>query len=69
MTIIDKLNLMKYINMTVINQPSDYEIFNGYNTTLTGEHDAIFIFVETIDDMVKHTQWIIKEKLLINKGY
>ena len=44
MTIIDKLNLMKYINMTVINQPSDYEIFNGYNTTLTGEHDTIFIF-------------------------
>jgi hypothetical protein len=69
MTIIDKLNLMKYINMTVINQPSDYEIFNGYNTTLTGEHDAIFIFVETIDDMIQHTGRIINNKYLREKGY
>ncbi|MEH7387391.1 YdeI/OmpD-associated family protein [Bacillus sp. JJ1521] len=69
MTIIDKLNLTKYTNMAIINQPSDYGVFVNYKTSLTGEHDAIFIFVETIDDMVQHTQRIINENHLIEKGY
>ncbi|WP_077212219.1 YdeI/OmpD-associated family protein [Bacillus dakarensis] len=69
MTIIDKLNLTKYKDMIVVNQPSDYELFNSYKSDLTGEHDAIFIFVETIDEMVSHTQRIIKEQLLLEKGY
>lgn len=69
MTIIDKLNLKKYKKMAVLNQPSDYELFNGYNMKLTGNHDAIFIFIETIDDMVMHTKRIIKEQQLVEKGY
>lgn len=69
MTIINKLNLSKYSNMAVLNQPSDYDLFNGYKTTLSGEHDAIFIFVESIDEMVNHTQRIIKEQQLLEKGY
>lgn len=69
MTIIDKLNLTKYKNMTVLNQPSDYELFNGFGTELTGDHDAIFIFVETIDEMVSHTHRIIKEQRLLEQGY
>ncbi|GLB60500.1 YdeI/OmpD-associated family protein [Cytobacillus sp. NCCP-133] len=69
MTIIDKLNLRKYKNMAVLNQPSDYEIFNGYKTELSGEHDAIFMFAETIDEMVNHTQRVIKENQLLEKGY
>lgn len=69
MTIIDKLKLSKYKNMAVLNQPSDYDIFNGFKTELSGEHDAIFIFVETIDEMVKHTQTVIHEDQLLDKGY
>ncbi|MEH7224683.1 YdeI/OmpD-associated family protein [Bacillus sp. JJ1566] len=69
MTIIDKLNLTKYTNMAVINQPSDYDVFVGYKTSLSGKHDAIFIFVETIHEMVQHTQYIIKENHLLEKGY
>lgn len=69
MTIIDKLKLSKYKNMAVLNQPSDYDIFNGFKTELSGEHDAIFIFVETIDEMVKHTQTVIKEDQILDKGY
>lgn len=70
MTIIDKLKLTKFQNMAVINQPSDYNIFTEQQTTLSKEHDAIFIFVETLDEMVMHTQTIINdEQLLLEKGY
>lgn len=69
MTIITKLNLDKYTNMAVLHQPDDYDIFDGYKMTLSGDHDAIFVFVETIDDMVKHTRRIIKEQQLNEKGY
>ncbi|KAA9031574.1 YdeI/OmpD-associated family protein [Niallia endozanthoxylica] len=69
MTIIIKLNLTKYKKMAVINQPSEYNLFSNCQTTLTGEHDAIFIFVESIDDIVQHTQRIFNEKYLLDKGY
>ncbi|WP_340002556.1 YdeI/OmpD-associated family protein [Oceanobacillus sp. FSL K6-0127] len=69
MTIINKLNLNKYVNMAVLGEPDDYAIFDGYKTTLAGEHDAIFVFVETIDEMVEHTRCIIKEEQLLEKGY
>ncbi|MFN7249928.1 MAG: YdeI/OmpD-associated family protein [Anaerobacillus sp.] len=69
MTIINKLNLTKYTNMAVINEPSDYDLFTSAKTTLTGDHDAIFIFVETIDEMVEHTEKVLKEQLLAQKGY
>lgn len=69
MTIIDKLKLSKYENMAVLHQPNDYDLFNGYETTLSGDHDAIFIFIENIDEMVKYTHLIIKEERLREKGY
>ncbi|WHT87244.1 YdeI/OmpD-associated family protein [Bacillus cereus] len=70
MSIIDKLKLNKYTNMVVINEPSDYEVFTGKETVFSKEHDAIFIFVETLDEMVKQTNFIISnEELLIEKGY
>lgn len=70
MSIIDKLKLNKYTNMVVINEPSDYEVFTGKETVFSKEHDAIFIFVETLDEMVKQTNYIISNKeLLIEKGY
>ncbi|WP_316572502.1 YdeI/OmpD-associated family protein [Neobacillus sp. YIM B06451] len=69
MTIINKLNLGKYENLAVLNQPVDYDLFDGYKTELTGDHDAIFVFVETIEEMVKNTQRIIKELQLLEKGY
>src|SRR4051794_40380091 len=55
--------------MAVLNEPSDYELFSGLKTTLSGDHDAIFIFIETIDEMKQHTLEIIKENLLQEKGY
>ncbi|ENQ3079559.1 YdeI/OmpD-associated family protein [Bacillus cereus] len=70
MTIIDKLKLTKFKNMAVINQPSDYNIFTEQKTTLSKEHDAIFIFVETLDEMVTHTNNILNnDQLLLEKGY
>lgn len=69
MTIIDKLKLGKYENMAVLNEPSDYHLFDGYQTTLAGEHDAIFIFIETLEEMVQFTLKIIKEQALQEKGY
>lgn len=70
MSVIDKLKLNKYTNMVVINEPSEYDIFTGKETSFSKEHDAIFIFVETLDEMVKQTNFIISnEELLIEKGY
>ncbi|MBY0599404.1 YdeI/OmpD-associated family protein [Bacillus bingmayongensis] len=69
MTIIDKLNLNKYTNMVVVNQPEDYDVFTKQATTLSNDHDAIFVFVETIDEMVQHTQLILNKQLLLEKGY
>lgn len=70
MSVIDKLKLNKYTNMVVINEPSDYDVFTGKETVFSKEHDAIFIFVETLDEMVKQTNFIISnEELLIEKGY
>jgi hypothetical protein len=69
MTIMDKLKLSKYKNMAVLNEPSDYNIFKGYKTTLTKEHDAILVFVETLDEMVKYTEKIMNEGQLLEKGY
>lgn len=69
MSIITKLKLDKYTNMVVINQPIDYDVFTGYKTTLSKEHDAIFIFIETLEQMVGYTQQVIKEQLLLENGY
>lgn len=69
MTIINKLKLNKYKNLVIINQPSDYDLFDGYKTSLSKKHDAIFIFVQTIDEMVSQTQRIIKGDYLLEKGY
>jgi len=69
MTIIDKLNLSKYKNLAVLHQPGDYALFNGNKTTLSRDHDAIFIFVETMDEMVNYTHKVINEEQLLEKGY
>lgn len=69
MSIIDKLKLNKYNNLAVLNQPSDYAVFNEYKTTLSGEHDAIFIFVETLDEMTEFFRKVNVEEQLLKKGY
>lgn len=69
MTIIDKLNLDKYKKMVVLNQPNDYNLFTEQATTFHKDHDAIFIFVQTVDEMVAYTQRIIHNQLLLENGY
>lgn len=69
MTIFEKLKLSKYNNMAVLNVPSDYDLFNGYSISLSKGHDAIFIFVETVEEMVNHTKRIIDENQLLDMGY
>lgn len=69
MSIIDKLKLNKYNKLAVINEPDDYDLFKDNPLELTGDHDAIFIFIETIEDMVKHSHEIIEKQFLAEKGY
>ncbi|WP_368653876.1 YdeI/OmpD-associated family protein [Ornithinibacillus sp. 4-3] len=69
MSIIDKLKLSKYKNLVVINEPKDYQVFKDYSTTLDGLHDAIFVFVETLEEMVDLTQEIIHQQKLAENGY
>ncbi|WP_147534799.1 YdeI/OmpD-associated family protein [Bacillus marasmi] len=70
MSIATKLKLEKYNNLTIINQPEDYDILPGRANSLSQGHDCIFIFIENIDEMVSYTQQIINnDKLLNEKGY
>jgi hypothetical protein len=69
MTIIAKLKLDQYKNLAVLNQPDDYDVFDGCLKEVTGEHDAIFIFVETVEEMARYTRMIIDEGQLLEKGY
>ncbi|OIJ19408.1 hypothetical protein BKP45_13255 [Anaerobacillus alkalidiazotrophicus] len=69
MTIINKLKLDTFTNMAVINQPNDYQVFTDHATILSKDHDAIFFFVETVEEMVTHAQHIINNQLLLEKGY
>ncbi|MCA1065084.1 YdeI/OmpD-associated family protein [Rossellomorea sp. AcN35-11] len=69
-TIIDKLKLTKYQNMAVLHQPDDYSIFTGMSTSLSENHDAVFIFVKTIKEMDEHLNKILQnENVLLPKGY
>ena len=69
MSIIEKLNLTKYKNFAVINQPDDYSVFTNQVTAFSEDHDALFIFVKTIDEMTNHIRHIIDHNLLVEKGY
>ncbi|WP_318502400.1 YdeI/OmpD-associated family protein [Bacillus sp. T3] len=70
MTIIDKLKLNKYTNLAVINQPADYDVFQELSTIFSKNHDAIFIFITTLEEMVSQINFIIKnEQILQEKGY
>lgn len=70
MTIIDKLKLNKYTNLAVINQPVDYDVFKDQSTILSTNHDAIFIFITSLEEMVSQIDFIIKnEQILQEKGY
>ena len=67
MSIIDKLKLNKYTNMVVINEPSDYEVLQEKKLYFQ-KNTMPFFFVETLDEMVKQTNYIISNKeLLIEK--
>lgn len=56
--------------MAVLNQPNDYDTFTNYPNTISNNHDAIFIFVETLEEMVKHATYLAEqEDILVEKGY
>ncbi|WP_226526995.1 YdeI/OmpD-associated family protein [Metabacillus niabensis] len=69
MSIVEKLNLSKYTNMAVINQPEDYSVFINYPAEFSKNQDALFIFVQTVNEMINHTHHIIEHNLLVEKGY
>lgn len=66
--IIEKLKLNKFTNMAVINEPNDYEVFSGYTGVLSHNHDAIFIFVKNIGEMVEYMQQIISNEQVLQSG-
>ncbi|KGX91148.1 hypothetical protein N781_05530 [Pontibacillus halophilus JSM 076056 = DSM 19796] len=66
---IDKLNLSKYEKITVLHQPDDYTVFDQLPTTLSAQHDAIFIFVMNIEEMKVNLQNVVEdESVLAQKG-
>jgi hypothetical protein len=69
MTIVAKLKLDKYNNMAVINQPEDYHFFIDQKTSITNDHDCIFIFIRSLNDMMDYTKEVIQKNALNEKGY
>ncbi|MET3506225.1 YdeI/OmpD-associated family protein [Halalkalibacter oceani] len=69
MSIIEKLSLHKYNHLAVINEPADYELFPHQPSTLAEHHDAIFIFIETLAEMISYTEQVIARQALAEKGY
>ncbi|KMM39128.1 YdeI/OmpD-associated family protein [Guptibacillus hwajinpoensis] len=70
MSIVDKLKLSKYKNMAVLHNPGEYEIFHEYLSSLSRDHDAIFIFVKNIEEMAENLNHVIaNDEVLQPKGY
>ncbi|TFB22875.1 hypothetical protein E3U55_06450 [Filobacillus milosensis] len=69
MSIKQKLKLDQFSNFVVINEPEDYDTFEGYSNEYSKEHDGIFVFVESLDDMKEKIKEIINQKYLIENGY
>jgi hypothetical protein len=70
MSIIEKLHLTKYQHMAVLHEPEDYDIFQAFPKSLTKDHDAIFIFVLTIDEMIAQTTYMLENNdVLSERGY
>ncbi|MGR9050573.1 YdeI/OmpD-associated family protein [Halobacillus faecis] len=66
----EKLKLTNYKHMAVLNQPEDYDLFEGQPTTLSEHHDAVFIFVKNVEEMKAHLQTLVRRKeVLAEKGY
>lgn len=70
MSIVDKLKLSKYNNMAVLHNPGGYDYFDEYSKSLSQQHDAIFIFVRNIKEMVENINFVIEnDGVLKPKGY
>ncbi|MCA0985671.1 hypothetical protein [Guptibacillus algicola] len=59
MSIVDKLKLSKYENMAVLHNPEGYEFFEEQAKSLSEKHDAIFIFVKTIEEMAENLNVVL----------
>ncbi|MBC1354668.1 YdeI/OmpD-associated family protein [Listeria welshimeri] len=72
-TIVEKLQLTKYKETVILNQPVGADYFRNlakYEEKLTDkQYDLIFDFVETLDELVTFTQKVIDKKTLSANGY
>ncbi len=69
MSVWEKFKLSRFENLVVLNEPKDYDRFENQSTELSGNHDGIFAFVYSIEDMVKLVKKVINEELLMENGY
>ena len=72
-TIVEKLNLLKYKKVVVLDIPEGREYFNGlpdYDTTFKGKgYDLIFAFVLTKSELKKLMDAVIEKNYLNENGY
>lgn len=70
MSIVDKLKLSNYENMAVLHKPEGYEFFDEHSNSLSEKHDALFIFVKTIEEMAENLNYVVaNDDVLKQKGY
>ncbi|MBC8931361.1 hypothetical protein IAI15_33785, partial [Escherichia coli] len=72
-TIVEKLQLTKYKEAVILNQPDGTDYFQNlanYEEKLADkQYDLIFDFVETLEELITFVQKVIAENKLSVDGY
>lgn len=72
-TIVEKLQLTKYKEAVILNQPNGADYFQNlanYEEKLADkQYDLIFDFVETLEELITFVQKVIAENKLAANGY
>lgn len=72
-TIVEKLQLAKYKEAVILNQPDGADYFQNlanYEEKLADkQYDLIFDFVETLEELITFVQKVIAENKLAANGY
>lgn len=72
-TIVEKLQLTKYKEAVILNQPNGADCFQNlanYEEKLADkQYDLIFDFVETLEELITFVQKVIAENKLAANGY
>ncbi|WP_062048876.1 YdeI/OmpD-associated family protein [Bacillus sp. JCM 19034] len=68
MSIITKLKLDRFDEMVILNEPNHYHLLANQPTQLTTEHEAVFAYVFTIEEMAEVTEQVMRDQHIKEGG-